>query len=261
MASGNDIAARCGIAIMAKASVPGRTKTRLVPPLSHEEACAFNTAFIQDVASNIIVAARHASVAPYVAFGPSDAGPFFAEHLPPGVRSFESFFPYFGDCLFNALEHLFACGHASAIVVNADGPTLPTTLLIESAERLASGGDHAVLGLSEDGGYYLLGLNRNHRRLFEDIDWSTERVARQTLARAGEIGLPMHSLASWYDVDDAATLLRLKSELFDGSAFDPRFVPFDPPQTRALMQSLLANPDFRRRLNGQAAVAHEEAHR
>jgi len=255
MASGNDIAARCGIAIMAKASEPGRTKTRLVPPLSHQEACAFNTAFIQDVAGNIMAAAQHASVAPYVAFGPSGAEAFFAEHLPAGVRCFESFFPYFGDCLFSALEHLFACGHSSAIVLNADGPTLPTALLVEAAERLASGGDHAVLGVSEDGGYYLLGLNRNHRRLFEDIDWSTARVARQTLRQAGEIGLPMHVLATWYDVDDAATLMRLKSELFDGCAYDARFTPFEAPRTRALMRGFLASPDFCRRVASQPPAA------
>jgi rSAM/selenodomain-associated transferase 1 len=250
--------ARCAIAIMAKASEPGRTKTRLVPPLSHEEACAFNTAFIQDVAANILAAARQASVAPYVAFGPSGAAPFFAKHLPAKVRCFESFFPYFGDCLFNALQYLFARGHASAIVVNSDGPTLPTALLLEAAERLGSGDDRAVLGVSEDGGYYLLGLNRNHRRLFEDIAWSSERVAQQTLARAAEIGLPMHVLPSWYDVDDAAALLRLKSELSDGHAFDRRFVPFEAPYTRALMRELLTDLDFLERVRAPPIAAREE---
>jgi hypothetical protein len=40
----------CGIAVMAKASIPGRTKTRLVPPLTFEEAAQYNTAFLRDVA-------------------------------------------------------------------------------------------------------------------------------------------------------------------------------------------------------------------
>ena len=48
----------CGIAVMAKASAPGRTKTRLVPPLTCEEAAAFNTAFLQDIAANILAAAE-----------------------------------------------------------------------------------------------------------------------------------------------------------------------------------------------------------
>src|SRR5262245_4324799 len=49
--------ASCGIAVMAKASIAGRTKTRLVPALDYEEAAAFNTAFLKDVAENLLEAA------------------------------------------------------------------------------------------------------------------------------------------------------------------------------------------------------------
>jgi hypothetical protein len=49
----NAAVATCGIAVMAKASIPGHTKTRLVPPLTFEEAVQCNTAFLRDVADNI----------------------------------------------------------------------------------------------------------------------------------------------------------------------------------------------------------------
>jgi len=49
--------ASCGIAVMAKASAPGRAKTRLVPPLDYDEAAALNTAFLHDVTDNILLAA------------------------------------------------------------------------------------------------------------------------------------------------------------------------------------------------------------
>src|SRR4051794_29376720 len=118
----NQHPARCGIAIMAKASEPGRAKTRLVPPLTYDEAARFNTAFIQDVALNIAAAGERASVATYVAFGPRGSESFFEKILPPHIGCFEASFQYFGDCLYNALEHLFARGHVSAIVINSDGP-------------------------------------------------------------------------------------------------------------------------------------------
>ena len=66
-----------------------------------------------------------------------------------------------------------------------------------------------VTGPSHDGGYYLIGLNAVHRRLFEEIDWSTGRVLEQTMVRAGEIGLPVHLLPPAYDVDERETLRRL----------------------------------------------------
>ncbi len=49
------VVATCGIAVMAKASAPGRAKTRLVPPLSYDEAAALNTAFLQDVTDNMLL--------------------------------------------------------------------------------------------------------------------------------------------------------------------------------------------------------------
>ena len=204
----------CGIAIMAKASAPGRTKTRLVPPLTFDEAAALNTAFLQDIADNLL--ARRApcgSIAGYAAFAPPGSEGFFQRILPPAIGLIDAWLPNFGDCLLHTIEQILARGHGSAVVLNSDSPTLPTALLVETAEVLARPGERAVLGPSSDGGYYLLGLKTAHRRLFEDIAWSTERVAEQTLERAREIALDVHMLPVWYDVDDVEGLRRLRGEV------------------------------------------------
>src|SRR5579864_8812830 len=207
----------CGIAFMAKASAPGRAKTRLVPPLTFEEAAVLNTAFLQDVADNVLLAARdadrHAGIAGYAAYGPPGSEDFFRRTLPPSIGLIEAWLPNFGDCLLRTIEDIFARGHRSAVVLNSDSPTLPTAFLVETAAALARPGDRAVLGPSSDCGYYLLGLKATHRRLFEDVAWSTEHVAEQTLERAREIGLEVYRLPVWYDVDDAASLRRLQDEL------------------------------------------------
>jgi rSAM/selenodomain-associated transferase 1 len=240
-------AAGCGVAVMAKASAPGRTKTRLVPPLTFEEAAAFNTAFLQDVADNLAGAGRHASIAPYMAFGPPGSDPFFREHLPPSVGLIETWFPNFGDCLLHAVSSLLVRGHASACVLNSDSPTLPTALLVEMADILSRPGDRAVLGPSTDGGYYLLAVKRPHRRLFEEVAWSTERVAEQTLDRAREIGLPVHVLPAWYDVDDAASLRALHGELIRGVPFAGAHTSHHARHSRRLLRRLLAESDLARR--------------
>ncbi len=238
----------CGIAVMAKASVPGRTKTRLAPPLTAAEAAAFNTAFLKDVSANLLAAGHRTAVRGYMAYGPPGAEPFFTDNLPREIGLIESWLPNFGDCLFKAIEGLFAAGHTSAVVLNSDSPTLPTALLVETAEMLARPGDRAVLGPSTDGGYYLLGIKQAHRRLFDDIDWSTDRVAHQTLERAQEIGLDLHQLPAWYDVDDSEALRQLHAELFEDGSLDPALTPFHAPNTAALMDDLLATTDLRTRL-------------
>src|SRR5262245_38579959 len=238
----------CGIAVMAKASVPGRTKTRLTPPLTPAEAAAFNTAFLKDVSANLLAAGACAAVHGYMAYGPPGAQKFFVDNLPREIGLIESWLPDFGDCLFKAIKGLFAEGHESAVVLNSDSPTLPTALLVETAEALARPGDRAVLGPSTDGGYYLLGIKQAHRRLFDDIDWSTERVARQTLERAAEIGLDVHCLPAWYDVDDSQALRQLHAELFEDGSLDPALTPFHAPHTAVLMNDLMDTADLRTRL-------------
>jgi len=203
----------CAIAVMAKASAPGRTKTRLSPPLTFAEAAALNTAFLQDIAEKLQQAGGRAPIAPYIAFGPPGAETFFRSILTDDIGLMEIWRPDFGECLWLAINSMLEAGHASACVLNSDSPTLPSAYLIEAARLLADPGDRAVLGPSTDGGYYLLGLKRAHRRMFSDIAWSTESVAEQTRERAREIGLEVHILPTWYDVDDAEALRHLIADL------------------------------------------------
>ena len=197
------------------------------------------------MSANLLAASHDAAIHGYMAYGPPGAQQFFVDNLPREIGLIESWLPNFGDCLFKAIGGLFAAGHTSAVVLNSDSPTLPTALLVETAEALAQPGDRAVLGPSTDGGYYLLGIKQAHRRLFDDIDWSTERVARQTLERAQEIGLDVHCLPAWYDVDDSQALRQLHAELFDGGSLDPALIPFHAPDTAALMENLLVTADLR----------------
>jgi hypothetical protein len=245
----------CGIAVMAKASLPGKTKTRLVPPLTFEEAAAFNTAFLKDVVGNIAAAGREAPVACYMAYGPPGANAFFEQTLPRSVGLIEAWYPNFGDCLFAAIDQVLARGHTGAVVLNSDSPTLPTALLVETARVLAQPGDRVVLGPSSDGGYYLLGLKAPHRRLFEEVAWSTDRVARQTLARAAEIGLDVHVLPEWYDVDDLAALQTLRAEVFEQHTFTPGLQPNRAAHTAELLGALLAGTDLARRLEPTSVIA------
>jgi len=233
---------------MAKASQPGRTKTRLVPPLSFAEAAEFNTAFLQDIADNLRAASAQAPIESYMAFGPPGSEPFFQTILPPEIGLIEIWLPHFGDCLLAAIRALLGRGYGAAVVLNSDSPTLPTSLLAGTARLLAEPGDRAVLGPASDGGYYLLGLKQAHARMFEDIAWSTDRVAAQTIERAREIGLPLHVLPTWYDVDDIEALRRLEGEVLRRRSPCDTLEPYAAGRTAALLRSLLTRSDLAARL-------------
>jgi hypothetical protein len=119
----------------------------------------------------------------------------------------------FGERLYFAVEDLIKCGFASVCLIDSDSPTVPGENFAEAVELLSTTEDCVVLGPSDDGGYYLIGVKKPHRHLFEQIDWSTERVLNQTMRRATEIGIEAKLLPTGYDVDDAASLRRLSNEL------------------------------------------------
>ena len=79
-----------------------------------------------------------------------------------------------------------------------------------------------VLGPSDDGGYYLIGVRRLYPELFGNMPWSTPQVYNETLRRAAESGLRVGSLPAWYDVDTPADFERLRAEMTALGASAPR---------------------------------------
>lgn len=239
----------CVIAVMAKASAAGRTKTRMVPPLTQNEAAQFNTAFLQDIAATLIDAQRHAAIQPAMAYAPAGSEAFFRTILPAGIELLETVGPSLGFCLNRAFENLLASGYGSVCLLNADSPTMPAAYLVTAATLLAAEGDRMVIGPSTDGGYYLIGLKQAQMALFDNIDWSTERVFSQTLERAKSINLPVVTLPTWYDVDDAESLRHLAAELLDGKLF--RDLGSEAPPARAsreLLRHLIKTAELSERL-------------
>jgi glycosyltransferase A (GT-A) superfamily protein (DUF2064 family) len=78
---------------------------------------------------------------------------------------------------------------------------------------LDEGEAEVVLGPTDDGGYYLVGLRRTSTGLFQNVAWSTPLAFRQTSDNAARAGLRTLELLRWYDVDTPADLLRLRDEI------------------------------------------------
>jgi rSAM/selenodomain-associated transferase 1 len=239
--SAEQIAARqglCALVVMAKAPRAGQVKTRLSPPLSPAEAAALNICFLQDTAENIAAAAdsgvRHA--AGLVAYTPAGDAAAFDGLLPSAFALLPQRGDSFGERLLFAAQDILALGFASVCLIDSDSPTLPRAVLQQAVRELDRSGDRLVLGPAEDGGYYLIGLKHPHPEPFERIAWSTAAVFHQTCQRARAASLEIVELPRWYDVDDAATLALLESELLEGVR--PAFAQLDgyaAPHTRGFL--------------------------
>jgi rSAM/selenodomain-associated transferase 1 len=200
------------IGIFCKTPAAGFSKTRLSPPLRPEECGMLSACFIRDLAATIHGLSMEGDAAPYAVYTPTGTEDRLRALLPASFRLLLQCDGDFGVRLRQATTDLLDAGHAGAILVNADSPTLPAPVL-RAAVRALQGGDRVVVGPAIDGGYTLIGLSRPHARVFEDIPWSTADVYRLTVERADEIGVPVVTVPLWYDVDDRATLRLLEAEL------------------------------------------------
>lgn len=194
--------------VVAKEPVPGQTKTRLCPPFTPEKAAEFYRCLMADT---LALMARLDHVDRAIAYTPSSARSYFGGLAPDSFRLVPQEGADLGERLANALAHHFEMGYQRAVIMNSDGPTLPLAHLQEAFSGLDAA--DITLGPGHDGGYYLIGMKRPHPALFEGIEWSTELVIPQTLARCRQLGLAVHMLREWYDVDVEADLARLRRDL------------------------------------------------
>jgi len=201
------------VAIMAKAPRPGTVKTRLCPPLRAAEAAALYRCFLLDkiAAVGTLVGAR-----PVIAYTPDDAHAEF-DCLAPGFSLLPQRGDGLGARLLTTLASLVAAGHAGAIAVDSDTPTLPSAFLQQAVDCLTQPGPDVVLGPTEDGGYYLIGMRAAHRELFDGVPWSTSGVLEITRRHAAAAGLRTAYLPSWFDIDTPDDLDRLRSMLDAGA--------------------------------------------
>lgn len=189
---------RPAIIVFAKAPVPGRVKTRLAERIGADAAAALHQAFVLDTLDRL---SRLAGVAdlelhtdvPMDAWGRPEVAQRLQTSGDLGIR------------MYRALATALSEGRPRVCIVGSDAPALPYGHI----EELLGMDADVALGPCEDGGYYAIACRRVDERMFEGVEWSTERALAGTEAAARRCGLSVARGRPWYDVDDWAGFERL----------------------------------------------------
>jgi hypothetical protein len=224
--------------------MPGKSKTRLSPPLRPEECAAISACFIRDLTATIGELAKDGDVTGYAVYTPVGSENALRALLPDRFELAPQCEGGFGVRLLQGISDLLDTGHDGAILINSDSPTLPASILRTAIDAMRQG-DNVVLSPAFDGGYTLIGLSRLHRKLFEDMPWSTGAVHDLTVERAREIALPVVPVPGWYDVDDGASLKMLVDELSGRGLAFTSIPGSNAPATRRFLrarQSIFLEP-------------------
>ena len=205
-------AINCRILIFAKAPTPGEVKTRLIPALGEAGAAQLQGRLIERTLRTAMAAGMDA---PQLWCAPGPEDPFFAacaKRYDISLRAQGE-----GDLgmrMAHALESALASG-TPGLLIGSDCPALTAPYLRAAAAALAGGND-AVFGPAEDGGYVLIGLARGSPvQLFEDIAWGTATVMQETRRRLARANWRWRELAPLWDLDRPEDLARLHQLLGD----------------------------------------------
>ncbi|SDD82804.1 glycosyltransferase family 2 protein [Glycomyces harbinensis] len=182
---------RTHLLILAKAPFPGRSKTRLTPPLTPAEAAAVAEAALADTLEAVAACGADRRI---VALD-GEPGPW----LPEGFEVVKQV-----DGTFN--ERLAAAwGHAGGpgLQIGMDTPQVTPGLLDAALEVVTGSGCDAALGLAEDGGWWALGMVRPHPEAFRDVPMSESDTGLMQHKQLQALGLAVADLPVLRDLDDA----------------------------------------------------------
>ena len=222
------------VILFTKIPIPGKTKTRLQPLLSADECCLLQSAFIRDVYRALQQTQTCCDVVVYHTIEG------VLEDLQALIPEASAFFPQqgqdLGEKMHNAICHTLNAGYSRCVLIGSDLPLLRADA-IDEALRLLQNHD-MVLCPTEDGGYYLIGMNEPCEGVFR-LKYSVSTVFEGTLSLAEQYGKTCAVGQTTMDIDEPSDLFRLIERLNQEDQDQC-------PATRALLESLEAiNREYR----------------
>jgi rSAM/selenodomain-associated transferase 1 len=203
------------VVVFAKAPIPGRVKTRMVPPFTPDQAAGLYAAMLADVLEATAEFAARRGLEAVLTIDPPEVCGEMARRAPPGYRVVAQRGPGLAARMDWAVAELAAAGRDAVLMRGSDSPALDAATLDAALDALAD--FDLVVCPDLDGGYSLVGLRRPVPGLF-DHPMSTERVLDDTLANAARLGLRPRVLSPRFDLDTAADLAHLARARLDGAA-------------------------------------------
>jgi len=195
------------IIIMAKVPRAGNVKTRLQPFLSAEQCILLSEAFLEDAINK----AKRIGEKLIIAFSPADERGYFDKFGDENLILTEQKGADLGERMFNAFQFALSQNSDSAVMIGTDSPTFPADYIEQAFEFLELETD-AILGKTADGGFYLIGLRKLNREIFENVAWSSGKTFEQTYRNIMNLNLHLREVPSWFDVDEKNDLLKLKEQ-------------------------------------------------
>lgn len=180
----------------------GKTKTRLIPAIGAEKACNLQRLMTENTLKKAkkLKEEFNTEISIYFHGGSLD---LMKEWLGNDYNYYSQKGEDLGLKMYNAFENIIGKiidkNYIKAVLIGTDCPDLDENILNNAFNQLNN--HDLVIGKAEDGGYYLIGLNKLNKQLFTNINWGTDSVFATTVAIASKLNYSIYQLPVLRDLD------------------------------------------------------------
>lgn len=195
--------------LMTRVNIPGRTKTRLMKMLSGEECARLHRCFLLDLFNVFEIIKDDIDI--YLTYTPIDCFNILEDIVPSYIKCFPQEGKNLGEKMLNAFSYLLDKGYEKVSLMGSDVPSIQAQDILSSFEALDK--SDISLGPTLDGGYYLIGMKKTHKELFEEkLKWGNKSVLEGTIDIANNLNLKIELIKKLRDIDTKEDLIAFKKE-------------------------------------------------
>ena len=189
--------------IFIKNPVLGKVKTRLAATIGNEKALEIYKSLV----AHTMEAVKECNAAVFLYFSDS-IEETISTQKPGCIKKIQSG-KDLGERMLKAFDEVSGLLYQKVVIIGTDCPGINLQLIDEAFAALEN--SDVVIGPAADGGYYLLGMNKPYKSLFQNINWSTSAVLNETISRCDESELKYALLEVLHDLDEEKDLVHVKS--------------------------------------------------
>ncbi|SDK75621.1 TIGR04282 family arsenosugar biosynthesis glycosyltransferase [Natronincola ferrireducens] len=196
--------------LMTRIPIPGKTKTRLMEILSGKQCADIHRCFLLDLFYVFSMLEKDIDI--FLTYTPDDAIQIIDNILPKDIACFPQKGTKLGEKMANAIEELLRKGYKKVLLMGSDIPEIQPQHIQEAYSVLEN--NDICLGPTFDGGYYLVGMKKIHREIFNDsLKWGNKSVLEGTIDIINGLGLQVGLIEKHRDIDTKEDLAALTKKI------------------------------------------------
>ncbi|MBU3197091.1 TIGR04282 family arsenosugar biosynthesis glycosyltransferase [Clostridium algidicarnis] len=197
------------VIIFTRVPLPGETKTRLEDTLTKNQCAKLHECFLKDIYSIL----KDIKKDIFIFYTPIGKEELLKSILGEGINFYPQRGNNLGERMYNAISLILEMGYKSCLLVGSDIPEIKKEYLEEGFHLLEN--NNIVLGPTIDGGYYMVGMKKPHKEVFEKITYGQGNVIENTLNNARASFLKCGIAKTCSDIDTGEDLKGLISKIYN----------------------------------------------